>query len=257
MPSPFDEDFSQEGITSGRSRNQPSQSLGDILGVDFREEFERLQGGQSDLEQRLFDAINAPVDFEAFRGQLSGLAESVTGELFGAGGQVELATRGAAGRTVETGFGTSSGGFDRARQNIFGQARESVANVVGQSAVELSGQAVQQRAADIGALGDFTQFQTGRLDDLRESLFGGQVTIEQLNLAKEQMAQNQRLIDEAISGGGGGGIGGFLGKVGGGILGSALGPIGAGLGAKVGESLFGGGGDDIDDPRNNFSNFGF
>lgn len=176
-------------------------SLGGIVNRDFRQEFNRLQEGQPGLEERFLDQQAAPIDFEAFRGSLSALAESVTSDLFGAGGAVEKAQQGARGKTVTTGFGTGSGGLTNATQNIFRGARDEVANVVGRGAIDIAGIAVQDRATTLGNLNQFVQFQGGRLDDLRDSLFGGQATIEQLRLAERQLDQNQQVIDQGEGGG--------------------------------------------------------
>ena len=112
-------------------------------------------------------------DFAGFREPLSALAQSVTDQLFRPGGAVEGATRGALGRSVQSGFGPRSGGFDAARLNILQGASDTVGNTVGQAAVQLAPLALQQR----------------------ESQFGAASTLEGLRLSEEQLAQNQRLID--------------------------------------------------------------
>ena len=126
--------------------------------------------------------------------------------------------------------------------NIFGQGRDRIASGIASRAIDISQIASQNRAFDIGALGEFTSGQASRLDSLRESIFGGQATIEQLTLARETQRQNQQLIDEAIKGGGsglGGRFGGAAsGAAAGALFGASLGPA-APIGI-AGGALFGG-----------------
>lgn len=208
--------------------------LSQILDERFVPEYERLQGRQSELENLLLERLRTPTDFGQFRGELSATAESLANELFGAGGAVEKAYSDAFGKTVESGFGTTSGGFDRARQNILGQARDTVANTIAQNAINLAPVAAQSRATDIASLLDFTNTQGAMLGDIRDSLFTGQASIEQLRLGREQMDLNRRLIEESLRrGSGGGGIGGFLKGIGQAGIGFALGGAGAAVSTGV------------------------
>lgn len=225
----------RSGSSAGAGYRDPTFAIRDLLGERFLPEFERLAERQAELEEQLLGRIEDPIDFESFRGELSTLAESVTRDLFGPGGAVEDATTRAAGESVRSGFGTRSGGFDRARLNILEGARDQVTDVVGRAAPQLAQTAAQTRAADIGALGEFTAGQAARQTDLLESLFGGFATIEQINQAREQLGLNEDIIREVLRGGGGGGVGGFLGKLGGGLLGATLGPIAGGIGGALGE----------------------
>lgn len=225
-------------LQRGIDRRRPG--LGGILDDRFAGELDRLSESQPDLETRFLEALRSPVNFEDFRGELSEFAESVTSDVFGPGGQVSQLTGQARESAIGRGLSPFGGTTTGARNDILRGATGDVSRAIGQQAGQLAGLAVQQRQSDLGNLLGFTGMQAERADDLRESLFGGQATIENLGLARESLDLNTRLIEQALSERqGGGGIGGFLGKVGGGLLGSALGPIGSALGARAGEELTG------------------
>lgn len=222
---------------SYRPRTGPrSTSLGGILDQYFKPELYDTEGNAAAARDAFTERLNTPTDFSRFRGELTAMAQGITNEMFGPGGAVEQATGQAAEQSVGTGFGPTSGGFDRARRNIYSGARDQVGNAIAQGAIQLAPIAAQERAGDIGALAQLYGLEAGRGDALRESLFGGEATIENLGLAKETMMLNRRLIEDSLRRSrSGGGIGGFLGKLGGGIIGSALGPVGTALGSRLGE----------------------
>lgn len=169
------------------------------------------------------------------REALSDMAQGITSELFAPGGPVEQQTSQALRATTESGFGPRSGGFDRARQNILGQASDQVANRVAQAAPEIRGQTLQ-------GFGQLSGQLRGATESLRESEFGGRATIEQLQLAKQRAEQNRRILDEFMDGGGGIGskIGDALGGAGqGALVGSQVGSVAGLPGAAVGAGLGG------------------
>lgn len=213
-------------------------SLRGILDDRFAGELDRLEASVPDLEEEFLETLRSPVNFEAFRGELTSLAESVTNQLFGAGGAVEQGFSQATGGAIARGMDPRSGTAARGRQNVLSQAAGQVRDVVGQGAVQLANTAVADRAQTIQSLLGFTQGQQARSDSLRESIFGGQATIDQAGLAREQFDLNKMLVEESLRRQrSGGGIGGFLGKIGGGLLGSALGPLGATVGSRLGGSI--------------------
>jgi hypothetical protein len=215
-------------------RNRRAQAgLGGILDSYYRPELDRTQGSAADAQDAFLERLNAPTDYSGLRGELSAMAEGITSEMFGPGGAVQQATSQAAEQSVGTGFGPSSGGFDRARRNIFSGARGEVTNRIAQGALQLAPIAMQERQGDISALGDFYGMQATRGDALRDSLFGGEATIENLGMAREQLDLNRMLIEESLrQSRSGGGIGGFLKKAAGGLIGTALGgPIGGAFGS--------------------------
>jgi hypothetical protein len=236
----------QYNVNAQVAQRTPSTALTleKILSDYFKPEFNKLQGQQGDLQKMFMDKLAAGPDFAKFRGELSTVATGVADELFSPGGEVDKAYQGAFGQTVESGFGTSSGGFERARHNILGGARDVVSRGIAQGALQLAGTASQANSADLATLLGFQQGEAGRLEGLRESMFGGQATIESLGLAKRTADLNERMINQSLqkqSGGGGfwGGLKKFAGQAIGGIAGAALGPVGAMAGAKLGGAIFG------------------
>jgi hypothetical protein len=233
-----------QAINSGpagtRSFGAGNQTITSILDEQFTPEFDRINQALPGLEEVLQNRINGPADFNQFSGALEQFAGGLTDQLFGAGGAVEQASRGALGQTVQSGFGPTSGGFDNARMNILTGARDTLTQGIAGQAVNLAQLASGQRTADIQSLLGFTGMQAGRRDSLAESLFGGAATINQQGMDRETMDLNRRLIDHALGQQNqGSGIGGLLGRIGGGLLGSALGPIGSAAGGALGGRLAG------------------
>jgi hypothetical protein len=214
-------------------RYRPSQ----ILNQDFRPEFDRVSGQLPNLEQTFMDRLNSGPDFEAYRSELDAFGGSLMDTLFGPGGQVEQATRQALGQSVASGFGPTSGGFDKARLNILGGARDAFGGAIAGQAVNIAQLAGQQHMGELGALGGFQQFQAGRADDLRESLFGGEMSIRQMEMDRETMELNRRMVEAGLAQQGGGGlsIGGALeGALGGAAAGSFIPGIGSLAGGIIG-----------------------
>lgn len=213
-----------------------SDPLQTVLDDSFYPEYNRLQDNQQGIEELFIEMLQSPVNYGDLRSEVSAVGESVVNQLFGAGGDVETAFGEALGQTVETGFGTTSGGFARARQNILGQATEQVTDAVSRAAVDLAPVAAQSRGQDIASLLGFTEFQGGRLDNLRESLFGGATQIEQLDLAQQQAFNNRRLTDQALyeRNNQGGGFWDSIGGIAGAAAGSVFGPVGTAVGSKLG-----------------------
>lgn len=222
-------------------------SLRGILDDRFSGELDRLTESQPDLETNFLEALRSPVNFEDFRGELSEFAESVTSDVFGPGGAVQGAINQATPDILNSGMSPFGGTAARTRNDILRGATDQVSNAIGQQAGKLAGIASQNRTNDIASRLAFTELQAGRADSLRESLFGGQATIENLGLARESQDLNRRMIEQALrQREGGGGFGSFFGNLGGGLLGATLGPIGATVGSRaggaIGDALFGGGG---------------
>lgn len=209
-------------------------NLGGIIQNIYAPEYDRTMAGLPGAEEMLLERIKSPLDFGAFRSELEAMAQGLTGELFRPGGQVEQASRAALDQTVATGFGSTSGGYTNARQNIMTGARDTVSNAIAQGAIQLAPVAVQSRQNEIGNALGLTSYYAGRSDDLRESLFGGRATIEQLQLARQQMRQNQQVIDAQLNQGFGSRLGG---AAKGALAGMAMGSFLPGPGHVVGGVL--------------------
>lgn len=229
-----------------RRPGPPRSSIGDmeqIINNRFLPEFERTQAALPGIQELFMERLNAPVDYSGLRGELQAVAEGVGEELFRPGGSVELASRGAAEGSVRTGFGPSSGGFDRARMNILDEAQGTIGRTISQGALQLAPMALQKRQGDIANAFGLLQLQSGRADDLRESLFGGRASIEQLKLARDQMKLNRRLVEAGLANQNlstGDRIGGALsGAAGGALAGAQAGTIFGLPGAAVGGILGG------------------
>ena len=215
---------------------KPKLTLEQILGDYFAPGFQQTQANKGNIQDTLMKRISSGPDFAKYRGELSTVATGLADELFSPGGEVEQAYSDAFGQTVESGFGTSSGGFERARGNILRGARDVVGRGIAQGALQLAGTAEQSRASDINALLGLHEGEAGRMEGLRESLFGGQATIEQLKLAQEQMGLNRELMRKAGKGRGlGSRTGGAAkGALAGASIGSAIPGFGTAAGAVIG-----------------------
>lgn len=224
------------------------RSLASILDNNFAPEFNRLNEGLPGIEDLLTDRIQGPVDLNQFAPALEQFAGGLSAQMFGAGGSVEQATRGALGQSVQSGFGPASGGFENAKLHILKGATGEFQNALAGQAVNLAQLASTQRSQDISALLGFTQNQGARRDSAAESLFGGQATIDQAGRDDETMALNRRLIENALANGGdpnsigsratnalSGAAGGFV--AGNMVVPGVGGFIGAGIGGLAG--LFG------------------
>ncbi len=232
------EDFSRGAQPQrGRSTSPNVGSLEQILSERFRPELERTEGQQSTLENLFLDRVRNPADLEAFRGEITAFGESLVNDLFGGGGAVERGLQEARGRTVETGFGTTSGGLTNARNNIFSRATDTVAQGIAQKSFEFADLAERTRGSDIQSLLAGVGLQASRGDDLRESLFGGRATIDQQGFDRETMALNRRLIEHALRGGGIGSR--FGGAASGALSGAAAGSVIPGIGTVAGGVLGG------------------
>jgi hypothetical protein len=216
-----------------RTAPRRTLTLEDILRDHFLPEFQRLQGGRAASERDLRQRIASGPDYSGLRGELTTVATGITDELFAPGGQVDQATRTAFGDTVASGFGPTSGSYERARQHILGGARDAVSRGIAQGALQLAPTAMQARAGDIASLIDVHGLETGRLEGLRESLFGGQATIENLRLADETLGLNRSIVDAYLrQAGRGRGIGSRIGGAASGALAGAQ--VGAQLGTPFG-----------------------
>lgn len=216
-----------------RTRGQGTD-LQSILSRYFAPEFERLQKRQSGLESTITELIDKPIDFAGFQDALTSVAQGVSSKLYAPGGEVDIANRQALGDVVQSGFGTTSGGYDRARLNILRGANTTVSDAIAGAAVQLAPQAVQARQGQLATISGLLDSNRGALEGIRESMFGGQTTIEQLALAKQTAEQNRRLVEEALRRQGGGGLWGNLASLGFGLLGSVAGPAGAAVGGRLG-----------------------
>jgi len=224
-----------------RPLQSPARTRGGLLSpIDrfFLPEFERLQGGQESLENLFLNRVQSPVDFERFRAPLESFAQSVQGELFSPGGAVDTASRAALDTEIQAGRGPRSGSFNRSRLDILGQASDTLSGAIGQAAPQIAQTAVINRGQDIESLFRLLGLQSGRLDDIRDSLFTGEAAEVQRGFTRESLDLNRRLIEASLGGGGGGGIGGFLRSLGSGLFGSAIGPLGATLGISGGRAIF-------------------
>lgn len=221
-----------------------TSSMEQILQRLYAPEYDRTQAQLPGAEQLLAERVRSPVDFGAFRSELEAMAQGLTSELFRPGGQVEQQGRAALDQSVAGGFGPTSGGYSRSRQNILTGARDTVSNAIAQGAIQLAPVAVQSRANEIANAFGLTQYTAGRADDLRESLFGARSSIEQLGLAKEQMRQNQLVLEAALGDRArrNGWQGRVSGALGGALSGAAAGSAIPGIGTVVGGILGGLGG---------------
>lgn len=124
----------------------------------------KQQGRQDTREQRILDALGSPTDFSSIRGELTSISQAVADELFGKGGSIDKATRGAMDDSVASGFGTTSGGYTAARQNILSGGRDVVGRSIAQNGAALAQLAVQQRGQNLDSL--MGLFSTGGQLDL-------------------------------------------------------------------------------------------
>lgn len=188
----------EDGFTYNTNDDEYIKRMQDILDGKFGKDYDELKGRSDQYEKTLFDLINSPTDFGRVREELTVIAQAVADEIFGTGGVVDQENRAALDQSVETGFGPSSGGFTAARQNILGKGRDVVGRSIAQNGAALAGLAVQDRGLSLDAAGNLYNTASGRVDNLRESIFGGQTVIENLRLAREQQAMNKKMLDKAI-----------------------------------------------------------
>lgn len=140
-------------------------------------------------------------------GDLTNAANAVSQGIFGPGGSAEQAVQQSIYRTVDSGFGPTSGGLQNAQMNIQRQGQDAINRFISEKTLEA-------RALRGQELSD---------------VFTGEASIEQLRLAQETQRQNQQIIDmqaqqqEC-------GIGDRLGA---GIAGAGQGMIGGGMSGLV------------------------
>lgn len=214
------------------------------IGSGFGEEADRIRDRQPGIEEAFMERLGGSTDFGRIRGELEAVGQGVAEDLFRPGGQVEQATRGALSQSVQSGFGPSSGGFDRARMNILGGARDRITSALAQAAPQLASTAVQEDLGRLRQEGNFVMGQAGLANDLSQSEFGAMSTIEQLRLAHEQMRMNQEemgcglgdRLGSAVTSGGQGAATGAI--IGGGVGSIPAAAVGGGIGFLGG--LFGG-----------------
>lgn len=242
-PGEDDPDGGDDDGTSIRDTITLESILQRILNPALDESKER----RSTREAALMEALGQPTDFGSVREEVSAVGEGVANELFSQGGQVESAINEALRNTARTGFGPTSGSFDRARLDVLRGASDQVANRVAQSATQLAPLAQRERATDLGILGGLAESEAARVGNLRQSIFGGRASVNQLQLAQDQADLNEQLVNQALESGETGfleGVGNAAtGALGGAVAGSQFLPgpgtaIGAILGGLGG--LFGG-----------------
>lgn len=231
------------------AKNKPAEQqstsrvpyLEDILTQYFQPELDRLQSDRSALERMFLERLTTPADLHRYRTDLEALGNTLASDLFGPGGTVERAYGQALGRSVESGLGTTSGSFARARQNILLGARDQISKTIGQNILGLVPVVEQSRGADLAALLDYVNRQSDRLEGLRESMFTGRAGIAQLGLAEQTMDMNRRILDSLLRRQRSGGLGGFLkstfGTIAGGLLGSIVPGVGTAVGTAIGQRL--------------------
>lgn len=182
-----------------RDQRGPLGSISDILDERFLPEYEEAQAGTQAAEQAFQERLAQGVDYSSALEQIRPEIEGIIGELFGPGGQVEQASSQALRGTVNTGFGPTSGAFNRARTGILEGARGEVTNRVAQRAPELARLGLQEYGTELGALQQDVTEARGREISLLESLFGGQASVEQLELSRETQDLNRQIVEEQLA----------------------------------------------------------
>lgn len=236
--------------TGGSPYDRPPQrptnqqlNLNDILQNRFVPELDRIGANMGNIEQMFMDAYNAPIDFSQYNDALSTFAGGVSDQYFAPGGIVEQQSRQALGQTVNTGFGTTSGGFDNARMNILSGATGAMNNAIAMQAGELARLAQADRQNQLATAFGYLGLEKSRADALRESLFGGAATERVYGMDERMLRLNEMMVMNEFGDGEGfdftgrlgSGAGGALsGAAAGSMIGSAGGPIGMGLGALIG-----------------------
>ena len=210
MPFPFNQTRNEGGesyqqmtrVPNAVRQQQRNRSLPGVLTSQFEPELGRIDAALPGLEELLLGQINAPIDYSAFKAPLEDFAGGLTKELYGPGGYVEEATQGALGMTQKTGFGPTSGGFDRARLNILGGANDQFANALSGKAVELANLASSTRDSNIRNLLAYTGNLQARRDDYATSLFTGRQAINQYGMDRNIFDLNRRMVEHALKEGG-------------------------------------------------------
>lgn len=195
-------DFGTEGTTTGYTDRSPQRptgfNLNDILQNRFVPELDRIGANMGNIEQMFMDAYNAPIDFSQYNDALSTFAGGVSDQYFAPGGIVEQQSRQALGQTVNTGFGTTSGGFDNARMNILSGATGAMNNAIAMQAGDLARLAQSDRQNQLNTAFGYLGLEKGRHDSLLESLFGGAATDRVYGMDEEMLALNRSMIQKAL-----------------------------------------------------------
>ncbi len=228
-----------EAVAAERAfgENNTGDQLTSLLEQIFGPEFARLQGDLPGLEQAFMSFLTGEVDLSQVTAGINQSVSGLLGELSRPGGELDTATFAGLTNEINRGTGPRSGGFENARLNILDRLQGQVGNLIAQQAPALFSTAVQNRGNTLQGLGGFLGLQAGRTDALRDSLFTGRQSIEQLRLGQESQLINTKFgrqgIADARKANEGGGFLGFVGDV----VGTGAGFFAGKAGSKLADRL--------------------
>lgn len=223
--------------TRAFGEDNTGDTLEDLLANLFSPEQGRLDEQLPGLEQLFLELLGGQVDLSGVTEGINQSVSGLLGDLSRPGGALDQATFTGLSNEINRGTGPRSGGFETARLNILDRLQGQVGNLIAQQAPALFSTAVQNRGQNLQGAAGFLGLQAGRADALRDSLFTGRTSIEQLRLAQEAQLANLKFGRESLAdarkANKGGGFLGFLGDT----FGTAAGFFAGKAGSKLADRL--------------------